>query len=169
MLMTQCCFNVDIWLKRKVENLLIFRQPLPLVRFQNMEWFHKNKMYTFTLTPFLPLKAYVLYGCSHREVNSKNFKKIIHFPILKAYTQRNTTCNFLSYRCDYFFKCGIFQCYFTWPCTDICLKGTIYKNDMAQFVFLVYMDQMWRVEKNVIWKNISYFVWRFLQCKLNKN
>ena len=166
MLMTQCCFNVDIWLKRTVENLLIFRQPLPLLRFQNMEWFHKSKMYTFTLTPFLPLKAYVLYGCSHRELNSKNFKKIIHFPILKAYTQRNTTYNFLSYRCDYFFKCGIFQGYFTWPCTGLCLKGTINKNDMAQFVFLVCMDQMWRVEKKCDMKKYFFFCVTFLTVQI---
>ena len=40
-------------------------------------------MYAFTLTHFLFLRAYVLYGCSQKELNSKNLKKIIHFPILK--------------------------------------------------------------------------------------
>ena len=40
-------------------------------------------MYAFALTPILTLRAYVLYGCSQNETNSKNFKKIIYFSILK--------------------------------------------------------------------------------------
>ena len=53
-------------------NLVTFRHLLPLVRFHTTEWRHKNNRST-------PL----FYGCSQKELNSKNFEKIIHFPILK--------------------------------------------------------------------------------------
>ena len=116
-------------------NLVIFRQPFTFVRFQTIEWCHKNN------------------SC-------------IDVRFCFSYTQRDTTYNNLTYRDVYFFRCGIFQGYSTWPWKEISLKRTIYENDMVQFAFFLYTDQMWRVEKNVIWKNIFYFVWRFLQWKL---
>ena len=136
-------------------NLVTFRHLLPLVRFHTTEWRHKNNRST-------PL----FYGCSQKELNSKNFEKIIHFPILKE-TQPTI---FWAIHVFTSLSVAFSGLYFTWPSTDICLKdGNIRKWHDSICLYFLYTDQMQRVKKNVIWKNISYFVWRFLQCKLNKN
>ena len=46
-------------------------------------------------------------------------------------------------------------------------KATIYENVMIQFVFTFSTRNKCEEWRNVAWKDI-YFVWRLLQCKLNK-
>ena len=90
-------------------NLVIFRKPFSFVRFQTIEWCHKNKRCVLLpWPPFSPLESTYFTDVPKRdEINTKNCKKI-------------TTYNFLTNRGVYLFRYGIFQGYFTWPCTDIC-------------------------------------------------
>ena len=112
--------------------------------------------YAFTLTPFLPLRVNVLYECSQKELISK-----IYNPI--SYIQRDTTYNILIYSGVYFYKSGIFQGYFTWPCTDICLKGNNLRKWFVSICFyFLYTDQLWRVEEKCDMKKYSLFCVTFL-------
>ena len=102
--------------KVRSSSLLIFRHPVPLVRFQAIEWRHKNTRRTLLSWPPSSLLEWTYFMDVPKELNSKNFKKIFHFPTLK---ETQPTIFWLIG----VFMCGIFQGYFTWPCTDTCLKG----------------------------------------------
>ena len=130
--------------KVRSSSLLIFRQPLLLVRFQTIEWRYKNNRRTLLSWSLSSLLEWMYFMDISKELNSKkNF--------LFSYTQRDTTHNFLIYRDVYFFRCGIFQGYFTWPCTDICLKGDNQRKWYGSICFSLHGSN---VEKNGIWKNI---------------
>ena len=95
-------------------------------------------------------------------MNSKYFKKRIHF----LYTQREMF--FPTYRGVYFFRCGNFLGYFTWPCTDISKNGNNLRKWCLNLFSFPLRGSNIKSEKNVTWKNVSYSVWCLLQCKLNK-
>ena len=100
-----------------------------------------------------------------KQLNSKNFKKRIDFPIL---TETQPTIFGLI---GLFTSLGV--AFFRVTLHDLAemfvKKATIYENDMTQFVFNFSTGikcEEW--EKKCDMKDISYFVWRLLQCKLSK-
>ena len=97
---------------------------------------------------------------------SKTFKKIIHSLL---YSKRYNL-QFLDLWGVYFFRCNVFQSYFTWMTTYICYKGNSLRKWYYSFIFIFSTRIKYEEKKkNVAWKNVLYFVWRLLQCKLNKN
>ena len=137
---------------------MIFRHPLPLVRFQTIEWRYKNNRCTLLpWPPSSPLERTYFMDVSKR-VNPKNFKKIIYFPILKE-TQHTI---FWSIRV--FTSLGsIFHDYFTWPSTDICLKGDNlrkwYESNFFYFLCTIKREEwkkMWYEKIFLILCDVSY-------------
>ena len=59
---------------------------------------------------------------------------------------------FTIFRGVYFFRCGNFYSYFTWPCTDISKKSSKLRKWWLNLFPFLYTDQMWRVKRMWYWK-----------------
>ena len=140
-------------------NSVIFRQPFIFVRSQAIEWRH----YFGPPSPLLSVHTLWMFA---KEINSKNCKKIINFPILKE-TQPT-----IIWPIWVFTSLGV--AFFRVTLRD--RVQTFVENE--QFTKMIRLNlffffstwikcEEWK--KNVIWKNIFYFVWLFVQWKLNKN
>ena len=88
-------------------------------------------------------------------MDSKNFKKRIHFLILKQ-TQPTIFFDLLGV--------AIFRVTLRVRAHIFVKMVTVRRNDVTQFAFIfptrIKCDKL----KNVTWNTISYFVWRLLQC-----
>ena len=127
-------------------NSVIFRQPFIFVRSQAIEWRH----YFGPPSPLLSVHTLWMFA---KEINSKNCKKIINFPILKE-TQPT-----IIWPIWVFTSLGV--AFFRVTLRD--RVQTFVENEQftkmirLNLFFFLYMDQMWRVEKKCDMKKYFLF------------